>query len=112
MNQKAFEVTPTKPTAEPTPRFRGTELERARIHGPDTRTVDALEWTTQRAEAAERDFIQVHKNCMEAREKCDSLERQLARQTALLRRVFKHNTYIPGNLLQEIERELEVKSHG
>jgi hypothetical protein len=51
------------------------EIERAKTHGPDLRTLDQLEYTLARAEAAERDFIQVHKNCIAARERVAELER-------------------------------------
>ncbi len=50
------------------------ELERARIHGPDVRTIDALRSALERKDAAERDFIQVHKNCIQARGRVAELE--------------------------------------
>ncbi len=56
-------------------------LQLARIHGPDVRTIDALEETLARVKAAERDFIQVHKNCIEARERAEKAESALARLT-------------------------------
>ncbi len=49
------------------------ELDRARIHGPDARTIDALENTLERVAAAERDFMQVHKNCIAARAEVERL---------------------------------------
>lgn len=51
------------------------EIERAQLHGPDLRTLNALEDTLARAEAAERDFLQVHKNCIAARDRVAELER-------------------------------------
>jgi hypothetical protein len=39
------------------------ELERCRIHGPDARTVDALERALDRAKVAERDSAQVRERC-------------------------------------------------
>jgi len=52
-------------------------LQMARIHGPDVRTIDALEETLARVKAAERDFIQVHKNCIEARARAEAAEAAL-----------------------------------
>lgn len=49
------------------------ELDRARIHGPDARTIDALQSALERVAAAERDFTQVHKNCIAARAEADRL---------------------------------------
>ena len=54
------------------------ELSRACLHGPDLRTIDALESALGRVAAAERDFIQVHKNCMEARDKLAACQRRCA----------------------------------
>lgn len=68
------------PAPDATPKLPKTaeekELERAKLHGPDTRTIDALEVATACARAAERDFVQVHRNCIAARERADDIERQ------------------------------------
>ncbi len=56
-------------------------LQLARIHGPDVRTIDALEETLARVKAAERDFIQVHKNCIEARARAEKAEAALSAST-------------------------------
>ena len=54
------------------------ELERARLRGPDVRTIDALHSALQRVGAAEGDFMQVHKNCITARERALAAESALA----------------------------------
>ena len=62
----------------PLSKLVGDEIERAKLHGPDLRTLDALESTLERAQAAERDFIQVHKNCIEAREALAQSQKEVA----------------------------------
>lgn len=66
----------------PPARFYGgtiqDEISRAQIHGPNAMTLEALETTLARAEAAERDFIQVHKNCIEARARAEKAEQALS----------------------------------
>ncbi len=71
------------------------EIERAKLHGPDQRTLDALDITLARALAAERDFTQVHRNCIEARERAETAERKLAQaqaENAELRKWLDSNT--------------------
>jgi DNA repair exonuclease SbcCD ATPase subunit len=58
------------------------EFERARLHGPDVRTIDALNSALQRVGAAERDFLQVHENCIAARKRAEAAESKLASAVA------------------------------
>lgn len=47
--------------APPFHRQARDELARSKRHGPDSRTIDALEYALQKLAAAERDFIQAHR---------------------------------------------------